>query len=110
MFQARFNISLSIKPPLSQTVESPKGTNISTPSTSSTYLQSEYMEQRQNVTRKLLPFEDNVGLSEEEDIILAQCIRSGMPKVNYLYACYTATSIEIMNIIGKQNKKQTQNY
>lgn len=43
------------------------------------------MEQTKTVTRKLL-FEDNVGLSEEEeDIILTQCIRSGMPKVSCVY-------------------------
>ncbi|XP_032679255.1 adenomatous polyposis coli homolog isoform X2 [Odontomachus brunneus] len=81
MPKARFSMSPSNRSPLSQTVESPKATNIRTPSTSSTYFQSGYMEQRKNI-RKLLPSEDNVGLSEEEDIILAQCIRSGMPKIS----------------------------
>lgn len=43
------------------------------------------MEQKKSIVKKLLPFEDNVGLSEEEeDIMLAQCIRSGMPKVSDL--------------------------
>lgn len=43
------------------------------------------MEQKKSIVKKLLPFEDNVGLSEEEeDIMLAQCIRSGMPKVSCL--------------------------
>lgn len=56
------------------------------------------MEQRKNVTRKLLPFDDNVGLSEEEDIILAQCIRSGMPKVNYLYIHLIAYMLQLFKV------------
>lgn len=57
--------------------------------TSSTFFQSRYMEQKKSVVKKLLPFEDNVGLSEEEeDLMLAQCIRSGMPKVSCLYIKY----------------------
>jgi len=36
--------------------------------------------------KKVLPFEDNIELSEEEeDIMLAECIRSGMPKVSCSY-------------------------
>ncbi|XP_029165349.1 adenomatous polyposis coli homolog [Nylanderia fulva] len=63
--------------PLSQT-DNPK---MQTSSTSSAFLQPRYTEQRKSTTKKRLPFEDNVGLSEEEeDIMLAQCIRSGMPK------------------------------
>ncbi|XP_014484411.1 PREDICTED: adenomatous polyposis coli homolog isoform X2 [Dinoponera quadriceps] len=82
MPKARFSVSPSIRPSLSQTIENTKTTDMRTSSTSSAYFQSGHMEQRKTVTRKLLPFEDNVGLSEEEeDIILAQCIRSGMPKV-----------------------------
>ncbi|XP_019697613.1 adenomatous polyposis coli homolog isoform X2 [Harpegnathos saltator] len=77
------HMSPSIRSPLAQTMESPKVTDMRTSSTSSTYFQSGYGEQRKNITRKCLPYEDNVGLSEEEeDIILAQCIRSGMPKVS----------------------------
>lgn len=65
---------------------------IQTPSTSSAFLQSKYIEQRKNVMKKRLSFEDNVGLSEEEeDIMLAQCIRSGMPKVSYLCIQYVAS-------------------
>lgn len=63
-----------------------------TPSTSSAFLQPRYVEQRKNVTKKRLPFEDNVGLSEEEeDIMLAQCIRSGMPKVSCSCIQYVAS-------------------
>lgn len=56
-----------------------------TPSTSSAYFQPRYVEQRKSVTKKVLPFEDNIELSEEEEDIIAQCIRSGMPKVSCLY-------------------------
>jgi len=46
------------------------------------------MEQKKSIVKKFLSFEDN-GLSEEEeeeeDIMLAQCIRSGMPKVSCIY-------------------------
>jgi len=54
-------------------------------SSTSTFFQPRYTEQKKSIVKKLLPFEDSVGLSEEEeDIMLAQCIRSGMPKVSYL--------------------------
>lgn len=57
--------------------------NMQSSSTSSSFFQPRYMEQKKSIVKKLLPFEDNVGLSEEEeDIMLAQCIRSGMPKVS----------------------------
>jgi hypothetical protein len=72
---------------MSQTMDNPKMMNVrmSCPATSSVFFQPGYMEQKNTATRKLLPFEDNVGLSEEEeDIMLAQCIRSGMPKVSCL--------------------------
>lgn len=69
----------------SHLTENPKVLNMRTPSTSSAFFQSGYTEQRKNLTKKFLPSEDNVGLSEEEDIILAQCIRSGMPKVSSSY-------------------------
>nr|XP_012231160.1 PREDICTED: adenomatous polyposis coli protein-like isoform X2 [Linepithema humile] len=66
--------------PLPQ-IENSKTMNMRTPSTSSAYFQPRYVEQRKSVTKKVLPFEDNIELSEEEeDIMLAQCIRSGMPK------------------------------
>lgn len=58
--------------------------NMQPSSTSSTFFQPKYMEQKKNIVKKLLPFEDNVALSEEEDIMLAQCIRSGIPKVSCL--------------------------
>lgn len=81
MPKARFTTSPSIRQPSSQVTENPKVMNtMQTPSTSSAFLQSKYVEPRKNVTKKRLSFEDNVGLSEEEDIMLAQCIRSGMPK------------------------------
>lgn len=65
---------------------------IQTPSTSSAFLQTRYIEQKKNVMKKRLSFEDNIGLSEEEeDIMLAQCIRSGMPKVSCLCIQYVAT-------------------
>lgn len=101
LFQARFSISPSMKQPLSQVItENPKVMNtMQSPSTSSTFLQSRYIQQRKNVTKKRLPFEDNVGLSEEEeDIMLAQCIRSGMPKVSCLCVQYVAnTKVDVEN-------------
>lgn len=83
-------MSPSLKQPLSQITENPRVMNaVQTPSTSSAFLQSKYVEQRKNVIKKRLSFEDIVGLSEEEeDIMLAQCIRSGMPKVSCLYIQY----------------------
>ncbi|XP_011642213.1 adenomatous polyposis coli homolog isoform X1 [Pogonomyrmex barbatus] len=77
MPKARF--SLSTRLPLTQVMES-KTMNIQS-STSSTFFQPKHVEQRKNIVKKLSSFEDNVELSEEEeDIMLAQCIRSGMPK------------------------------
>lgn len=86
-------MSPSLKQPLSQVTEKPRVINtIQTPSTSSAFLQSRYVEQRKNVMKKRLSFEENVGLSEEEeDIMLAQCIRSGMPKVSCLCIQYVAS-------------------
>ncbi|CAL1676548.1 unnamed protein product [Lasius platythorax] len=97
MPKARFSISPSIRQPLSQVTENPKVMNtMQTPSTSSAFLQPRYVEQRKNVTKKRLPFEDNVGLSEEEeDIMLAQCIRSGMPKA------LSSTSTTVTSTIKK---------
>ncbi|XP_020281440.1 adenomatous polyposis coli protein-like isoform X2 [Pseudomyrmex gracilis] len=80
MPKARLGTSPSIRLPLSQPMENTKPMNMRT--TASPYFQPRYVEQRKNVTKKGLPYEDHhVGLSEEEeDIMLAQCIRSGMPK------------------------------
>lgn len=45
------------------------------------YRQSEYTEDNKDQSKKSVSFEDNLSLSEEEeDIMLAQCIKSGMPK------------------------------
>jgi len=83
---------------MSQTMDNPKMMNVrmSCPATSSVFFQPGYMEQKNAATRKLLPFEDNVGLSEEEeDIMLAQCIRSGMPKVSRSHVQYVANFLSI---------------
>lgn len=62
------------------------------------------MDQKKSVVKKLLPFEDNVGLSEEEeDIMLAQCIRSGMPKVSWLYKYDIKNKFNIKNSINKEH-------
>ncbi|XP_011870603.1 PREDICTED: adenomatous polyposis coli homolog [Vollenhovia emeryi] len=84
MPKARFNLSPPIRPPLVQAAENRTTISIQlSSSTSSTFYQSRYMEQKKSIVKKFLPFEDNVGLSEEEeDIMLAQCIRSGMPKAS----------------------------
>ncbi|KAG7197006.1 hypothetical protein KM043_017542 [Ampulex compressa] len=47
---------------------------------SMSFYPTEYPVRAKATLKKPQPFEDNLSLSEEEDIILAQCIRSGMPK------------------------------
>ncbi|KYQ54191.1 Adenomatous polyposis coli protein [Trachymyrmex zeteki] len=81
MPKARFSLSPSIRSPLAQTTENLTTINMQSSSTSSTFFQPRCMEQKKSIVKKLLSFENN-GLSEEEeeDIMLAQCIRSGMPK------------------------------
>lgn len=65
----------------SQPMDKPKVPIRKMPS-STPYRQSEYLEQSKHRSKKPVIFEDNLSLSEEEeDIILAQCIKSGMPKV-----------------------------
>lgn len=64
-------------------MENPKATNIRTSPTSSTVFEAGHVEQRKNVSKKSL--EENISLSDEENIILAQCIKSGMPKVSLIY-------------------------
>ncbi|XP_072753559.1 uncharacterized protein [Anoplolepis gracilipes] len=84
MPKARFSMSPSIKQPFTQVTENHNEKIINAmqmPSTSSGFLQSRYVEQRKNaVTKKRLSFEDTGLSEEEEDVMLAQCIRSGMPK------------------------------
>lgn len=92
MPKARFSLSPSIRSPLGQTAENPTTMNMPS-STSSTFFQPRYMEQKKGTAKKCLSFEDNVGLSEEEeDIMLAQCIRSGMPKKLNSMLCATMSS------------------
>lgn len=81
--------------------------NMQPSSTSSTFFQSRYTEQRKSVVKKLLSFEDNVGLSEEEeDIMLAQCIRSGMPKVS----CLCVNKVYIRTLWQTLKNEYTENY
>ncbi|XP_018401687.1 PREDICTED: adenomatous polyposis coli homolog, partial [Cyphomyrmex costatus] len=84
MPKARFSLSPSIRSPLAQTIENLATMNIQSSPTSSTFFQPRCMEQKKNIVKKFLSFEDN-GLSEEEEEeeedMLAQCIKSGMPKV-----------------------------
>ncbi|OAD52517.1 Adenomatous polyposis coli protein [Eufriesea mexicana] len=83
MPKVRLNISALIGQTLPQTTEKLK---MMTPrkqslSSSTSYRQIEYAEESKHQSKKSVPFEDNLSLSEEEeDIMLAQCIKSGMPK------------------------------
>nr|XP_031829784.1 adenomatous polyposis coli protein-like [Nomia melanderi]XP_031829785.1 adenomatous polyposis coli protein-like [Nomia melanderi] len=53
----------------------------SSTSTSTSYRQREHTNRSKHQPKKPTTFEDNLSLSEEEeDIMLAQCIKSGMPK------------------------------
>ncbi|XP_012054498.1 PREDICTED: adenomatous polyposis coli homolog [Atta cephalotes] len=82
MPKARFSLSSTIRSPLAQTTENLTTTNMQPSPTSSIFFQPRCMEQKKSIVKKLLSFEDN-GLSEEEEEeedMLAQCIRSGMPK------------------------------
>ncbi|CAL7942259.1 unnamed protein product [Xylocopa violacea] len=85
MPKVRLNISTLVGQALSQTVEKPKSApslrKLSSSSSSSLYRQPEYTNQNKEQSKKTVPFENNLSLSEEEeDIMLAQCIKSGMPK------------------------------
>lgn len=67
---------------LPQIAEKSKITPPRKPSLCTSYRQSEYTEDNKDQSKKSVSFEDNLSLSEEEeDIMLAQCIKSGMPKV-----------------------------
>lgn len=84
-FQARFNASPMRSSPMPQTVDGPKAMNVRmfTPASSVLCMPSAYVQQRRPAAKQYLPFEGNAELSDdEEDIILAQCIKSGMPKVS----------------------------
>ncbi|XP_076636927.1 uncharacterized protein LOC143349497 [Colletes latitarsis] len=79
MPKVRLNISTLTGHSLSQTLEKSKQT-VRKPSCSASYNQS-YAEQSKQKMKKPVAFDDNFSLSEEEeDIMLAQCIKSGMPK------------------------------
>ncbi|XP_033364970.1 adenomatous polyposis coli protein-like isoform X1 [Bombus vosnesenskii] len=83
MPKVKLNISTLIGQALPQTAEKSKVTASRKPSSSSStsYRQPGYIEDNKHQSKKSAPFEDNLGLSEEEeDIMLAQCIKSGMPK------------------------------
>lgn len=88
------NISTLIGQALPQTAEKSKVTASRKPSSSSStsYRQPGYIEDNKHQSKKSAPFEDNLGLSEEEeDIMLAQCIKSGMPKVkiySFIFSFY----------------------
>lgn len=70
---------------LPQTADKSKVTIVRKPSTSVPYNQSQYTEQNKQKLKKPVAFDDNLSLSEEEeDIMLAQCIKSGMPKVRII--------------------------
>lgn len=59
-------------------------------SSSTSYRQIEYAEESKHQLKKSVPFEDNLSLSEEEeDIMLAQCIKSGMPKVRIYVSAFS---------------------
>lgn len=67
---------------LPQTVDKSKVTAPRKPSSSVSFRQPEYSKPSKHQPKKPVAFEDNLSLSEEEeDIMLAQCIKSGMPKV-----------------------------
>ncbi|XP_012138832.1 adenomatous polyposis coli protein-like isoform X2 [Megachile rotundata] len=81
MPKVRLNISSLISQSLPQTIDKSKVANSVKVSSSTSYRRSEYIEQNKHQSKKPATFEDNLSLSEEEeDIILAQCIKSGMPK------------------------------
>lgn len=78
MPKVRLNIS-TLMGQLSQA--SAKSKTVSRKPSSVSYRQPEYSERSKQQPKKPAPFEDNLSLSEEEeDIMLAQCIKSGMPK------------------------------
>lgn len=81
MPKVRLNISTLMGQTLPQTADKSKVTIVRKPSTSVPYNQSQYTEQNKQKLKKPVAFDDNLSLSEEEeDIMLAQCIKSGMPK------------------------------
>ncbi|XP_053982611.1 adenomatous polyposis coli protein-like [Hylaeus volcanicus] len=81
MPKVRLNISTLMGQTLPQTVDKLKTATIRKLSSSVSYSQSEYAEQNKQKSKKPVAFDDNLSLSEEEeDIMLAQCIKSGMPK------------------------------
>ncbi|XP_017890829.1 adenomatous polyposis coli protein-like [Ceratina calcarata] len=78
MPKVRLNMS-TLMGQLSQT--STKSKMVSRKPSSIPYRQPEYNERSKPQPKKPVPYEDNLSLSEEEeDIMLAQCIKSGMPK------------------------------
>ncbi|KZC08828.1 PREDICTED: adenomatous polyposis coli protein-like [Dufourea novaeangliae] len=82
MPKVRLNISTLMGQSLPPIVDKTKATTTRKPSTSASYRQPEYTERsKHHQSKKPIPFEDTLSLSEEEeDIMLAQCIKSGIPK------------------------------
>ncbi|XP_078042764.1 uncharacterized protein LOC144473078 [Augochlora pura] len=80
MPKVRSNISTLTGQQLPPAGEKTKA-SISRKSSSTTYRQREYTNRSKHQSKTPVTFEDNLSLSEEEeDIMLAQCIKSGMPK------------------------------
>ncbi|XP_076299236.1 uncharacterized protein LOC143218119 [Lasioglossum baleicum] len=80
MPKVRSNISTLMGQQLPSAVEKAKASILRKPSSTS-YRQREYTNRIKHQPKVQTTFEDNLSLSEEEeDIMLAQCIKSGMPK------------------------------
>nr|XP_033332657.1 adenomatous polyposis coli protein-like [Megalopta genalis] len=80
MPKVRSNISTLIGQQLPSVGEKAKA-SIPRKLSSTTYRQREYINQTKHQSKTPVTFEDNLSLSEEEeDIMLAQCIKSGIPK------------------------------
>ncbi|XP_066592581.1 adenomatous polyposis coli protein-like isoform X2 [Prorops nasuta] len=81
MPKARLSVSPSTGPPMQKIADNPKIPINHSPSSSLSTYRSKFRERRPIVQKILEPSEESFSLSEEEeDLILAQCIRSGMPK------------------------------
>ncbi|XP_076683576.1 uncharacterized protein LOC143376791 [Andrena cerasifolii] len=81
MPKVRLNISTLMGQALPQATDKSKVTAPRKPPSSVAFRQPEYSKQSKHQPKKPVAFEENLSLSEEEeDIMLAQCIKSGMPK------------------------------
>ncbi|XP_076232807.1 uncharacterized protein LOC143178175 [Calliopsis andreniformis] len=102
MPKMKLNISSFMGQSLSQTADKLKVTTPRKSASSALYRQLEFSERNKHQSKKLVGFEDNLSLSEEdEDIILAQCIKSGMPKA------LNASSNSSLVAIKKQPEQNT---